>query len=481
MLKKILNSPILMTWARDFVRIGSPLFVVPLVLVFYSDEEQIFYFWIPMLISMAVLTDAGISSVLMRATSYFHAGAEQIPKGRKEFDEALAFENKEPNKEGIIELFQTSRWIYLLVSALTVILMLTGGVFAFKNFITKAEDTLNLWMAFGSMVVYLAIFMINMRWNSFIRGLDFVAEVARFTTIVTAVRIIFWIALLSLKFKPLALTLVLLGEVITLHFYYRTFLLKWFKKNNIHILKAGRFNKQLFMTIWPAAWRMGGIQLGNYLVERGNNILILQIQDIAMMANFTFTTWILKTISTFSLTPVYARLPVLFKFAAEKKFNSLRKAAGSYMFVGLSMITLTYLVLGLFGNPLLESLNVDRRLIYPLAIFAVMALTEILDIHSSFHAGVYTSTNHIPFFWPTIISGAIIFFAGLYYSLPEYGLIGIILTRFFVQLSFNNWFAMYLNLRFLKWPLHKFIIDVPKYGFRYLYDKAFEFLPNKNK
>ena len=38
MIKKILNSAMLMTWTRDFVRIGSPLFVIPLVLIFYSAE-----------------------------------------------------------------------------------------------------------------------------------------------------------------------------------------------------------------------------------------------------------------------------------------------------------------------------------------------------------------------------------------------------------------------------------------------------------
>lgn len=486
MLKKILNSAMLMTWTRDFVRIGSPLFVVPLVLAFYSAEEQIFFFWIPMLIALAILTDAGISSVLMRATSYFHAGAEQIPKNREEFDNATAVENKEMNKEGITELFQTSRWIYLLVAIFTVVLMLTGGVAAFRNFISKANDPQNLWMAFGVMIGYLAVFMINMRWSSFIRGLDFVANEARFSTIVTAARLVLWIVFLSLKFKPLSLTIVLFGEGIALHIYYRVFLKKWFKDNEIHPSTAGRFNKKLFMSIWPAAWRMGGIQLGNYLVERGNNILILQIPDTAMMANFTFTTWILKTISTFSLTPVYSRLPVLFKLAAEKKFKELKKSAGAYMFIGLSMITSAYLIIGFLGNPILETLDVDRRLIFPLVLFALMALTEILDLHSSFHAGVYTSTNHVPFFWPTIISGALIFFGGLIY-LKQPGLevaaqlTGLILIRFIVQFSFNNWFAMFLDLRFLKWNFFKFIIDVPRYGVAYIFDKGIEFLPSRFK
>lgn len=481
MLKKILESPIMMTWAKDFVRIGVPIFVVPLVVAFYGDEEQTFYFMIQILFAFAIVADAGISSVVVRATSYFYAGAEQIPKNREEFDKTEAFEGKSPNYDGIVELLQTTKWIYYLITAFTILLLLTGGVAAFWNLMSQIDHRMDMWLAYGILVVYFGIYMVNVRWSSFMRGLDFVAQEARFTTLTTSVRILLWIVLLSFKQKPVALTSALLLEGIVLHFYYRGFITKWLKLENIKIKRKGKFNKKLFMTLWPAAWRMGGIQLGNFFVERGNNILVLQIPDTTLMANFTFTTWILKTIFNFSLTPVYSRLPVLFKFAAEKNFTALKKAASGYMFVGLSVITLAYFFLGAAGNPILESLSVDRRLIFPLYLFIIMALTEILDIHSSFHAGVYTSTNHIPFFLPTVISGAIIFFAGLYYALPLYGIAGVILTRFIVQFCFNNWYAMFLNLRFLNWPLTRFLIDVPNYGVRYLFSKGKHFIPKNRK
>lgn len=481
MFKKLLNSAILMTWLRDFVRIGTPFFVVPQVLAFYSAEEQTFYFWIGILFSFVMVADAGISSVVIRATSYFNAGADKIPKNRDEFDKADEIKGREPNYANIIELFHTSKWIYYILTIFLVIMLSTAGVAAFWNLIENTGHRPDMWAAYGTLSIYFGIYMLNIRWSSFMRGLDFVAVEARFNTITTSARIIIWIILLSLQYKPLALTIALVAEGIATHFYLRYFIIKWFKKNKIKIARKGSFNKKIFMSLWPAAWRMGGIQLGNFLVERGNNILILQVNDTALMANFTFTTWILKTIFSFSLTPVYSRLPVLYKFAAEKNFPSLKRSAAGYMFLGITMITVFYAIIGGFANPLLEFLNSDRRIIYPLILFAIMALTEMLDLHSSFHAGVYTSTNHIPFFWPSIISGAIIFFVGLFYSLPVHGLIGIILTRFIVQLCFNNWYAMYLNMRFLKWPLFSFIIDVPKYGFRFLLDKIREYLPSKTK
>lgn len=479
MLKRALSSPILMTWVRDFVRIGTPFFVVPLVLAFYSAEEQTFYFWIGILSSFVMVADAGVSSVVMRATSYFMAGAESLPKNRDEFDAAEEIRNKLPNYSKIVELFHTTKYIYVILTFFLILMLSTAGVAAVWNLMEKTGHRPDMWAAYGVLVIYFAIFMMNIRWTSFMRGLDFVAVEAKLSTITTAVRILLWILFLSLRMQPLALTIALVAEGLATHIYLRIFIKRWFRKNNITYVANTAFSKPIFMTLWPAAWRMGGIQLGNFMVERGNNILILQINDTAMMANFTFTTWILKTLFSFSLTPVYSRLPVLYKFAAEKNFSELKKSAAGYMFLGLSLITAAYLLLGLAGNPLLEGLHSDRRIIFPLILFAVMALTEILDLHSSFHAGVYTSTNHIPFFWPSIISGAIIFFTGLFFSLPLYGLVGVIMTRFIVQICFNNWYALYLDLRFLKWPLREYITDLPKFGFSFLFNKVKEFLPLK--
>ena len=67
------------------------------------------------------------------------------------------------------------------------------------------------------------------------RGLDFVANEARFTTLTTATRMVLWIIFLSLKLKPVALTSVLFAEGIAMHIYYRSFLKKWFRKNGIDL------------------------------------------------------------------------------------------------------------------------------------------------------------------------------------------------------------------------------------------------------
>jgi hypothetical protein len=103
-----------------------------------------------------------------------------------------------------------------------------------------------------------------------------------------------------------------------------------------------------------------------------------------------------------------------------------------------------------------------------------MCLTVMLDLHASFHATIYTSTNHIPFLVPSLISGSVIIGLG-FLVLPIYGLVGILMVRLIAQLSFNNWYSVYLSLKLLNWPFLIYLTDVPKKGVVYLYNKAIEF------
>jgi hypothetical protein len=104
-------------------------------------------------------------------------------------------------------------------------------------------------------------------------------------------------------------------------------------------------------------------------------------------------------------------------------------------------------------------------------LFFVMVFSQFFDMHSEFHAGIYTSTNHIPFLIPALLSGIIIVTSG-YLLLPVYGLVGLLLIRFFVQASFNFWYATSLSLRLLKWPFGTYLKDVTVNGSRFVLHKV---------
>jgi len=143
------------------------------------------------------------------------------------------------------------------------------------------------------------------------------------------------------------------------------------------------------------------------------------------------------------------------------------------MFLGMAIMVISCLFIILFGNTALEMLNKESQLV-PMGILIIMVLTQILDSHSTFHAGIYISTNHIPFVLPSLISGVVILGGG-FLVLPRYGLMGIIMMKFVVQLAFSNWYAMVLSLRLLKWPIKNYLWEFPVLGSKFVYAKIKSF------
>jgi hypothetical protein len=73
----------------------------------------------------------------------------------------------------------------------------------------------------------------------------------------------------------------------------------------------------------------------------------------------------------------------------------------------------------------------------------------------------------VPFVIPALGSGALILAVG-FWVIPTHGVLGIVMAKFFIQFLVNNWFAPYLSLKLLKWPLHRYLYQFPYYGFSFL-------------
>ncbi len=195
------------------------------------------------------------------------------------------------------------------------------------------------------------------------------------------------------------------------------------------------------------------------------------------MSAFLFTNRIIGLAGNISQTPFMANLPIFFKLAAQKKLQELKVRSSQYIFLGMILLIAACLFIALFGNWTLNILHTNTRFLPPGLLF-IMCLSILLDMHSLFHGTLYTTTNHIPFLIPSVVSGVLIIGIG-FYVLPIYGLLGILLVKLLVQLSFNDWYAMSLTLKLLHWPLARYIIEVPKFGLIYLKNKSREFNPFK--
>ncbi len=475
LIRKIFDSPTLMSWASVFVRFGSALFVLPLLLKVYSSVEQSFWFFTNTIAGFAMLADSGFGSTLIRAVSYFMAGATRIPRTRKEYDEKLEVENDEPNLGKLKDLLTTSVRIYTYLTGFLILILATAGVLMVWNIMSLGHHRLDLWLAYAVLIPYCAMMISSVKWSSFMRGLGFISLEARFGVMQGSLQIIVFVIMLSFGLKPVFLISYMTLQVLVRFFYLRWFVLRWFRNQGVMIRNKRHFDREIFHSLWGATWRLGGLSWGSYGITSGTSLVVAQLKDPVMMASFLFTMRIIGFINNLARAPFYTNVPKIYSLAAKKDFKKLKVKSSEYMFMGFLVMIAGYTAIFAFGNWGLDLIGIETRFV-PMGILLVICITEILDMQSSYHATLYTSTNHIPFLWPAIISGALIIGIG-FLVLPVYGLMGLVLTKFIVQLSFNDWYSVSLTMKLLHWNFFRYIANLPVLGFKGILNKL-NFLRN---
>ena len=447
-----------MTYLSYIVTFGSAVFVLPLVLLKFNAIEISIWFLFATIMRLAALADSGFGATLIRATSYFYSGAKKIPKNIEEFRKKEQKENSSINISGITTLVQTSNVFYLAISIFATIIVLAVGSFVVNNLISKSQNQDELWIAFYLLTVTVFIRMQSVKWNSFLQGFDKVALQKQIETIFGSIRAIAFLVILFLNMH--ILQLVIADLFITLAIFISTkvkvnsLFLKW----NISNTEKYKYDKEIMTSIFPSAWRFGAIQWGGYFINYGSSLIVSQLPDPKIIASFLVTQRIIFFARQLAQVPIYAKLPTIFHMMSKHQFKKLKEFTTQAIRIGLTILIVILIGIGIFGDLLLDIISVQTRLVST-GVFAIMAISIVLEYHHAVHAQIYMGSNHIPFLFPSLISGALILSIG-FGVVETYGLMGIVLTQFFVQLSINNWYPVYLNLRLLDWKFGDYLKSV---------------------
>ncbi len=454
-MKKLLDSPIFMTYISYIVTFGSAVFVLPLVLTKFNSIEISIWFLFSTIMGLAALADSGFGATLIRVLSYFYNGAESIPKNISEFKKPPEKQNLGINNKGIVKLIQTSNLLYLAISLFATVLVFVIGYFVVKNLISMSSNQDELWLAFYLLTVTVFVRMQSVKWNSILYGFDKVAKQKQIETLFGFIKIILYILILSFNMNILELVISDLLLAILVFLFTRNRGKKILNKYSIKDTNKFKYHKSIMSSIFPSAWRFGAISWGAYFINYGSSLIVSQLSDPKLIASFLVTQRIIFFARQLAQVPLYAKLPTVFKMMSKHQFVELKQFASKAIVTGLAILCILLLGIGSMGNILLDLMSVETRIISS-DIFLIMSISLILEYHHAVHAQIYMGSNHIPFLLPALISGILILLIG-FGVVDTYGLMGIVLTQFFVQLSLNNWYPVYLNLKLLDWKFVSYL------------------------
>ena len=145
MINKMLNSPSIMTWASYFVKFGSSIFVLPLILVNFPESEIAVWLIFLLILGFSQLADTGFGPSVIRAASYYYSGAKNIPASITDFNMNQSEFTKRINFNGLEKLLNTFNIIYLILGCIAIIFLLTFGQLFVRNSINLTDniDVLN--------------------------------------------------------------------------------------------------------------------------------------------------------------------------------------------------------------------------------------------------------------------------------------------------------------------------------------------------
>ena len=201
-------------------------------------------------------------------------------------------------------------------------------------------------------------------------------------------------------------------------------------------------HKQILSAISPNAVKIGLTQLGGFIINKSSILLGSAFLTLEQIASYGITLQVMDILARCATVFYQAYTPKLAQCRAENDLETLKH----YYLLCIGSLWLIFIVGGtawvFLGNPLLELIDSQTYFI-PTAMLCVMLFINALEQNHATSAGFIMADNKIPFFIPSLVSGAAtVLLLWLFLSPMQMDMWALILAPGLAQLAYQNW----------KWP-----------------------------
>ena len=201
--------------------------------------------------------------------------------------------------------------------------------------------------------------------------------------------------------------------------------------------------KNIFSYIWRPTWRTGMGILGSSGVTEFTGLILASYGHPAV-ASYLLSLRLLTFISAISKAPFYSKLPVFAALRAKKNIKELALVTKRSLIISLSVFVSCVLMVLMFSEYILIFIDSNTSFVSK-RFWNFMSLIWLLERNHAMHAQIYSTTNHIPFHKPIVLSG-IINLTILYFLLDSCGIWAVLIGHGISNLLINNWYNVRLSL-----------------------------------
>jgi len=426
------------SYAGTAFTIGAGVILLPFILHKMSQETVGIWNIFQTITFLVLLLDFGFRPSFARNISYIFSGVKTLQK------EGVAHANADSEvdygllKGTLIAMQRFYRWIAIGVFGL----LATGGTAYFYYILQKysgdRQDALIAWILLIGINCYN---LYTFYYDALLTGKGYIKRGQQINIFGQAIYIALAIGLI---YAGLGLTAIvasqMISTVIRRVLMYRVFFTQDLKER----LQAVVPNepKQILSAITPNAIKIGLTQLGGFLVNKASMLIAPIFVSLELVACFGITVQVMDILARCATVFYQSYMPKLAQCRAEKDLTGLKR----YYLLCTGSLVAVYAIGGLmwvlFGNWALDLIGSQTHFV-PTMMLMVMLLISTLEHNHAVSAGFIMADNKIPFFIPSLVSGAAtVLLLWLLLGPLQLGLWGLILAPGIAQLAYQNW----------KWP-----------------------------
>ena len=429
---------IIWSYAGTAFMIGAGVILLPFILHKMPQETVGIWNIFQTITALVLLLDFGFRPTFARNISYIFSGVKSLQRNGVAHTTSEAAVDYSLLKGTLLAMKRFYRWMALAVFAL----LATAGTAYFYYILQKysgdRQDALIAW------ILLIAINCYNLYtfyYEALLTGKGYVTRAQQINMLGQAVYLALAIGLIYAGFGLTAIVASqLISTVIRRILTYRVFFTPELK-TNIQSVEPQE-PKEILSAISPNAIKIGLTQLGGFMVNKSAILIGSAFLTLEQVACYGITIQVMDILARCATVFYQSYLPKLAQCRAENDLNGLKRyyilCTGSLLAV-YAVGSVAWIFLGNWALDIIQS----QTHFVPTAMLMVMLLISTLEHNHAVSAGFIMADNKIPFFIPSLISGAAtVLLLWIFLSPLQMGIWGLILAPGIAQLAYQNW----------KWP-----------------------------
>lgn len=455
--KRLWDSPTFMTWGSFLTRVLSLTLLLPLVLTRLEVGNITLWYLFSTIIAFQFILDMGFGVTFARVIAYAFAGSDSL------YHTELLKKAKQisPNWDQMGKIVSTMQGVYLRLSIIYVLLLISLGTLAVLRPISQVKNSTEAKIAWAVIIIVAGISFFGSSYSNYLQGLNKIALIRRWDSI-SSIATILTSSYVLLRWENLLYLVISYQSWAVINVIRNRYLARHVEDGQfIRISRAG-INRATLKELWPGTWRSGlGVMMSQGVVHL-SGIIYSQFGETNNVATYFLGIRLIQALRGFSMAPFYSRLYLMAQLRAKGETVQQLLQAQKGMRLSYWTFVLSFIMVGLFMENVFLVIGSNAKFVSPI-FWNLLGLGYFLERYGAMHIQMLTASGIIIWHKANGVTGLInIIFIILLFGYFDYYAIPI--AYLIANAGFYSWYSASHSYRFYKlfiWQFEKLVSFPP--------------------